>query len=135
MSQLHKFRLQRLEVVDFPVEDDGDSAPLIRHRLVAALNVDDREAPMAEEPSPGGTRVAGNALAIRPATLHVFEHPTDERIRIGGVRPLFETCNATHRVQPGETNRSAIPPLHGAGQHAHPKEQETRDETKDEYEA
>ena len=65
--------LAELEViVDLAVEDDGEAAVRARHRLLAAANVDDRQAAMAEadlEASVGGVgeRVAG---AIRPAMGH-----------------------------------------------------------------
>ena len=56
-----------VEVVQLAVEDRDDVAGLVRHRLVAGLEVDDLEAPMAEHATPerGDAAVVGTAVDER----------------------------------------------------------------------
>jgi hypothetical protein len=48
VSALPKLRAQLAVVVDLAVQDDVQAAVLVGDRLVAALDVDDRQAPAAE---------------------------------------------------------------------------------------
>ena len=70
-------------VVDLAVVRDPVAA-LVRHRLVAGLEVDDREAPVAE--AGVATLVEPHALAVRAAMaeqlVHVRELPVERRDRL-----------------------------------------------------
>ena len=74
MPLLLEDRAQLLEVVDLPVEDDPRRPIVIRHRLMPAREIDDRETPESEPewarhevPSSSGPRCAIDA-AIRRIT-------------------------------------------------------------------
>ena len=77
------FQLPRArgESVDLPVERDPDGPVLIRERLSAASDVDDREAGIDKEDVLGGTDVV--AAAVRSAVAQGSDHPA------GGCRDLF----------------------------------------------
>ena len=85
------------ESVDLPVERDPDGPVLIRERLRAVSDIDDREAGIHEEDVLGGTDVV--AAAVRSAVAQGGDHPAD------GCRDLFPlerelTRDSAHRYPP-----------------------------------
>ena len=68
-------RAQRGVVVDLAVEDDPERAGLVGHRLVAALDVDDAQTPMAQM-SPG---VVIEAEIVRAAMADRVGHSPQGR--------------------------------------------------------
>ena len=68
---------QRGEVVDLAVEDDGDVADAVAHRLAAAVEVDERQAGVAER----DRAVAEDADVVGAAVGEACGHPLDERGR------------------------------------------------------
>ena len=73
MSQRGKLCAQRQVVVDLAVEDCPYAAVLVRNRLIAGMQVNDRQAPVTEP-----TGFVGGApftTTIGPAMLECVEHP------------------------------------------------------------
>ena len=66
-------RAQRTVVVDLAVEDDPAGAVFVRHRLLAARAIDDREPPEAENRR---LRLV-KPIAVGPAVIHRVGHRTD----------------------------------------------------------
>ena len=85
-------RLERLHellvVVDFPVLDDPDRFVLVADRLVAAGEIDDRQAPRGEADVPVDERAAAVGASVIEALVHRLE---DRRVH----RSTFERRDAT----------------------------------------
>ena len=66
------------EVVELAVEDGDDVPGLVRHRLVAGLEVDDAQAPVAED----AASERGDATRVGPAVDERLGHARHE-VRVG----------------------------------------------------
>src|SRR5262245_38893745 len=75
---------QLLEVVDLTVEDDLDRAVLVADRLVAALQVDDRQPSMHQSQA----RFHPEAFGVRPAMGNTLSHHLED----GVVHRLSRIC-------------------------------------------
>jgi hypothetical protein len=83
----------RFKIVDLAVEDDGDTAVLVIHRLVATLRVDHRQPAVAQRDAGGEVE----AVAVRAAMGNGVGHGPDGLD--GGGRPVAlgeESCQAAH---------------------------------------
>ena len=72
MAPCLEFVAQSKIVVDLAVEDGPDRPVLVAHRLVAGVEVDDREAPVAEPTETVGG--APLAFSVRPPPADRREH-------------------------------------------------------------
>ena len=77
---------QGFEVVNLAIEDDGDAAILVIHRLLAAGGIDDGQAPVAQ----CHARFKVEPLTIRAAMGERVSHPLDRRARRVESRILVE---------------------------------------------
>src|SRR6266576_2679472 len=73
VSFLQELPTQFPKVVDFAVENNPDRFVLVRHRLTTGIEVNDRQAQMAQSNIP----IKINALAVRPAMTHRPKHHFD----------------------------------------------------------
>jgi hypothetical protein len=80
-------------VVDLAVEDHLKPAVLIAERLVAARNIDDAEAAVAE-PERTIHEVAG---AVGAAVRETFSHPPQRRQFRGAAAAVQKSCDPAHK--------------------------------------
>ena len=76
---------QRLEIIDFAIEDERDGAIVIAHRLVAGRQVDDRQAPV-EETDPERVIARGKNGCADPVRAPGFDgapHRLKQDLRLG----------------------------------------------------
>src|SRR5512133_3054246 len=99
-------------VVDGAVEDEGQPARRVHHRLSGALRqVDDRQAPMAE----GDASVGPATCRIRPAPRQAVAHAQDGGL-IGLISvPAEFTGNATHPSRREDFEEPAWYPIWTSG--------------------
>ena len=83
MSRSLELVHQLAVVVDLAVLDDDDRAVLVRDRLVAARQVDDRKSPRRDPDRPVEVR----ALGVGAAVIERLRHPAEA---VGVDRALFE---------------------------------------------
>jgi len=85
---------QRLEVIDFAVLDRQDGAVLVEDRLVAAVHVDDRQAPHAQPDAAPDV----DSLVVRPpvrqARAHGFQLSLGRWTPVGEGRDTRDTAHA-----------------------------------------
>jgi hypothetical protein len=74
-------RAEVLVVIDFAVEDDGDGVVFVEHGLVAAGEVNDGQAAMAE----GNMRINEETGIVRAAMSEGVAH-TDDGAAVNAVR-------------------------------------------------
>ena len=101
-------------VVNFAVEDDPDRARLVVHRLPAARQIDDAEAPHAE----GEPRLNVHAFVVGSPVADHVAHPVDEgefrletRRRLlaaAARRRIREACYPAHRRSSVSLSFSAL---------------------------
>jgi hypothetical protein len=93
-------------VVDLAVADGDDAAVLVRERLVASFEIDDREAPAAE-PDPGR---GVDALSVRPAVDESPQHARDDVAcdRLLGIsrRVSGDAAHQAHRTSTPSSRRT-----------------------------
>jgi len=81
------------EVVDLPVEHDGDGAILVEHGLVAGRQVDDGQAPVAEPHPAAEVETVGVGPAMGHGGGHALEQLARDRVtRIG----MHDARDAAH---------------------------------------
>ncbi len=83
-----------VEVVELAVEDGDDLAALVAHRLVACLQVDHREAAVAEHAAPKRLDGAVVGAAVYDRRVHGFDQP-----RVGRV-PAKKSADPAHAREP-----------------------------------
>src|ERR1039458_1974584 len=84
---------QLTKVVDFSVENDPDSAILIRERLVATAKIDDREPHVTES----HLRRQVHPLIIRASMAYGIHHCSDQSgLYAGGLVKNQLSTNSTH---------------------------------------
>ena len=90
-------------VVDLAVEDDPDRSVLVRHRLLAVLEIDDAQPPHAE----ADALAEIDALVVGPAMHHRAAHGADCRARAQGGRPSgrFRRCHTRSMFLAGISRR------------------------------
>jgi hypothetical protein len=71
MTRSFHFPAEDPMVVDLSIEGNPHAVVLIRHRLVAARNIDDRQTAMSETDRP----IEPQARAVRPSMLLDLRHP------------------------------------------------------------
>ena len=106
VAQAFKLVAQLDVVEDLAVEDDPQRAVLIRERLLAAGEVDDREPRMTEP----GTTIAIDPELVRTAVLQRCRHPS-ELIELGRWQVVAErddASDAAHQVVISATGSTSI---------------------------
>src|SRR6516165_7863965 len=99
MPESAQFFTQCAVVVDFPVEDGQNAAILVRDRLISGVQVDYREASVAEPAALIGCTPL--PLTIRPSMLQCVEHARGNqgrkrRAALGRQRQV--SCDSTHSL-------------------------------------
>src|SRR5207248_7683895 len=92
MSCFLEFRTKRGMVENLAVVGDPDRARFVRHRLVAAGNVDNAESPMSEVRD----SVLVNAVPVRSAMADRVHHPSQIRLRRGLPLQVYESGYSAH---------------------------------------
>ncbi len=93
---------QLLEIINFAVQNYPDRAVFIRHRLVAAGNVDDAEAPHAERHAAAVIK----AIVIGAAMRDDAAHPLHQRSRQLAARlEIYESEYSAHGLLGGHRRR------------------------------
>jgi hypothetical protein len=94
MAAAGKFHHQRLEIVDFAVEDDAHRVVFVEQRLVAAGDIDDRQAAMPEPDARRGEEPVAVGPAMRDRIGHAVKQVAVDRARAARVE---DAGDAAHR--------------------------------------
>src|SRR5262249_51762236 len=92
MSACEQRFAQLAVVVDLPVQDDDDRPVLVEDRLVAGIQVDDRQTLNAE----ADVAIDVDAARVRPSVLDDSAHLLDQRAIHSAVRPGDFPRDPTH---------------------------------------
>ena len=104
-----RVRLEFLEVVDLPVEDDGVATTRTRHWLVSCRQVDDRQPFEAQ----AHAAVHENPFVVRPAVVHGRRHPPQQFTVRRTVVPVKNARYAAHGLRSPTLTR--YPWIEGTG--------------------
>src|SRR5208282_2322724 len=96
VPEIFEFETQLGKVIDFAVENHADRFLRIRHRLVAALDIDNREAPEAQSNRPTDVVALVVGTTMDDAARHLLYVPAQDRSM-----PLVAklSANSTHLLR------------------------------------
>ena len=94
MTQCRQFGNERLEVVDLAVEHDDDRAVFVGQRLLAARDVDDGQAAVAEPDTGLDVQVAFVRAAVMLRLVHAVQYVARNVATVARVENANETAHA-----------------------------------------
>ena len=98
MSLRFEQRAQRSMVVDLAVEDDPAGAVFVRHRLMSAGSVDDRETPVPEHHTVAFVEPVAVGTSMGERRVHALDRRSRLRSELAIERE--DAGDATHGVSP-----------------------------------
>ena len=106
---------ERFEVVDLAIEDDPDRAVFVRHGLVPAAQVDDRQPAMPERDGAVDVQTCIVRPPVSQDVAHPFQHGSVGRFV---PRKVDESADATHGLSSASSHPTGHRGRYGAGRYS-----------------